>query len=334
MMKPASNAFRSTFQRCMALAALTIATAAGAQEYPHRPIRIVVPFPAGGLVDTVARHVASKLADALGQRALAVVVDNRGGAGGSLGTEMVARSAPDGYTLLMVVDTHAVNPHIYRSLRYNIFTDLAPISLVVKIPLVIVAHPSLPADSIKELVALAKSKPGALSYASAGGAGTAGHLAAEQFKLLAGIDMVHVPYNGGAPAIADLLGGQVQLSFIATSVTVPHVRANKLKAIALSGSRRSAALPNVPTTAESGFPQLDTGAWVGFLAPGGTPAPIVSRLSREVANVLKDPDIRGKLTEQAMDIVASTPAEFGAFVRSEHDKWGKLIKDANLNIAQ
>jgi tripartite-type tricarboxylate transporter receptor subunit TctC len=313
--------------------ALAIAAAAGAQEYPIKPIRIIVPFPPGGIVDTVARLVASKLPDALGQRGLPVVVDNRSGAGGSLGTEMVVKSAPDGYTLLMVVDTHAVNPHIYRSLRYNIFTDLAPISLVVKIPLVIVAHPSLPADSIKELVALAKSKPGALSYASAG-AGTAGHLAAEQFKLLAGIDIVHVPYKGGAPAITDLLGGQVQLSFIATSVTVPYVRANKLKALALSGTQRSAALPNVPTMAESGFPQLDTGSWVGFLAPARTPAAIVTRLSTEVANILKDPDIRGKLTEQAMDIVGSTPAQFGAFVRSEHDKWGKLIKDANLNIAQ
>jgi tripartite-type tricarboxylate transporter receptor subunit TctC len=333
MTKPASDTFGRTFRRYAILAALAIATAAGAQEYPNKPIRVIVPFPPGGLVDTVARLISSKLADALGQRGLPVVVDNRSGAGGSLGTEMVAKSAPDGYTLLMVVDTHAVNPHIYRSLRYNIFTDLAPISLVVKIPLVIVAHPSLPADSIKELVALAKSKPGALSYASAG-AGTAGHLAAEQFKLLAGIDIVHVPYKGGAPAITDLLGGQVQLSFIATSVTVPYVRANKLKALALSGTQRSAALPNVPTMAESGFPQLDTGSWVGFLAPARTPAAIVTRLSTEVANILKDPDVRGKLTEQAMDIVGSTPAQFGAFVRSEHDKWGKLIKDANLNIAQ
>ena len=333
MTKPASDTLDRTFRRYAILAALAIATTAGAQEYPNKPIRVIVPFPPGGLVDTVARLISSKLADAFGQRGLPVVVDNRSGAGGSLGTEMVAKSAPDGYTLLMVVDAHAVNPHIYRSLRYNIFTDLAPISLVVKIPLVIVAHPSLPADSIKELVALAKSKPGALSYASAG-AGTAGHLAAEQFKLLAGIDIVHVPYKGGGPAITDLLGGQVQLSFIATSVTVPYVRANRLRAIALSGTQRSAALPNVPTTAESGFPQLDTGSWVGFLAPAGTPAAIVSRLSSEVANILKDPDIRGKLTEQGMDIVGSTPAQFGAFIRSEHDKWGKLIKDANLNLAQ
>jgi tripartite-type tricarboxylate transporter receptor subunit TctC len=318
----------------MALAALMFATAAGAQGYPNRPIRIIVPFPAGGLVDTVARHVASKLADALGQHGLAVVIDNRSGASGTLGTEIVAKSAPDGYTLLMVVDAHAVNPHIYKNLRYNIFTDLAPISLVVKIPLVIVAHPSVPANSLKELVALAKSKPGTLTYASAGGAGTAGHLAAEQLKFLAGIDIVHVPYKGGAPAIADLLGGQVALSFIATSVTVPYVRANRLKAIAVSGSQRSSALHNVPTAAESGYPQLDTGSWVGFLAPAGTPKAIVSRLSAETANILKDADIKGKLTEQAMEIVGSTPEQFGLFVRAEHDKWGKLIKDANLDIAQ
>mgnify|MGYP001563314195 CR=1 FL=1 len=333
MMKPASNAFGRTFRRCAALAALTIAAAAGAQEYPTKPIRIVVAWPPGGMADTVARHVAPKLAGALGKRDLPVVVDNRGGASGSLGTDIVAKSAPDGYTLLVAIDTHAVYPHINRSLSYNIFTDLAPISLAVKIPLAIVAHPSLPANSVKELVILAKSKPGALSYAS-GGAGTAGHIAAEQFKLLAGIDIVHVPYKGGAPAIADLLGGQVQLSFIAVSGVFQHVRANKLKAIALSGTQRSAALPDVLTTAESGFPQLDSGPWAGFLAPAGTPAAIVSRLSSEIANILKDPDVRGKLTEQAMDVVGSTPERFGALIRSEHDKLGKLIKDANLNIAQ
>jgi tripartite-type tricarboxylate transporter receptor subunit TctC len=333
MMKSTCGTLVRTFRRYAALAALTIAAAAGAQEYPNKPIRIIVPFPPGGIVDTVARLVASKLPDALGQRSVPVVVDNRSGAGGSLGTEMVVKSAPDGYTLLMVVDAHAVNPHIYKSLRYNIFTDLAPISLLVKIPLVIVVHPSLPVASIKELVALAKRKPGALSYASAG-AGTAGHLAAEQFKLLTGIDIVHVPYKGGGPAITDLIGGQVQLSFIAASVTVPYVRANRLKAIALSGTRRSAALPNVPTAAESGFPQLDAASWVGFLTPAGTPAVIVSRLSSEAANILRDPNIRGKLTEQAMEIVASSPNEFGALIRSEHDKWGKLIRDANLNIAQ
>lgn len=332
MTKPASDTLGRTFRRCAALAALTFAAAAGAQEYPNKPIRIVVPLPPGGMVDIVARHVSSKLADALGHRGLPVVIDNRSGASGSLGTDIVAKSAPDGYTLLMAADMHAVNPHIYKGLRYNIFTDFAPVSLVVKIPLVIVIHPSLPANSIKELVALAKRKPGELGYASAG-VGNAGHLATEQFKLLAGIDIVHIPYKGGAVAITDLVGGRVQLMFGALNVILPYIRANKLKAIALSGTQRSAALPNVPIMAESGFPQLDTGAWVGFLAPAGTPAAIVPRLSTGVANILKDPDMRGKLTEQAMDIVGSTPGEFGSFIRSEHDKWGKLIKDANLNIA-
>lgn len=308
--------------------------ALAAEVYPVRPIRIVVPFPAGGLVDTVARQVAARMADALGQSQLAVVIDNRSGASGTVGTDIVAKSAPDGYTLLMVVDAHAVNPHIYKKLRYNIFSDLAPISLMVKIPLVVVAHPSVPVDTLKDLIALAKSKPGSLSYASAGGAGTAGHLAAEQLKLLAGIDIVHVPYKGGAPAIADLLGGQVQLSFIATSVTVPYVRANRLKAIVVSGSQRSAALPNVPSAAEAGYPQLDTGSWVGFLAPAATPRDIVSKLSTKTAGILREADIRSKLTEQAMEIVGSTPEQFAAFVRAEHDKWGRLIRDANLDIAQ
>ena len=332
--RPATRAIGNPLRWCVLLFFVMTITTVAAQDYPNRPIRIIVPFPAGGLVDTVARQVASRLADALGRPNLSVVIDNRSGAGGSVGTDIVAKSAPDGYTLLMIVDAHAVNPHIYKKLPYDIFTDLAPISLIVKIPLVIVAHPSVPADTLKELVALAKSKPGTLSYASAGGAGTAGHLAAEQLKLLAGIDIVHVPYKGGAPAIADLLGGQVQLSFIATSVTVPYVRANRLKAIAVSGNQRSSALPNVPTAAESGYPQLDTGSWVGFLAPGATPKAIVSRLSVQTAKILNDPDLRGKLTEQAMEIVGSTPEQFGLFVRAEHDKWGRLIKDAHLDIAQ
>ena len=315
------------------LASLAMAGALGAQEYPSKPIRIVVPFPAGGLVDTVTRHVSSKLPDALGQRGLNVIVDNRGGAGGTLGTAVVASAPPDGYTLLTVLDSHAVNPHIYKNLRFNIFTDLAPIAIVASSPLAIVTHPSLPATSLKQLVALARSKPGGLSYASPG-AGSSGHLNAEYLKLLARIDMVHVPYKGGAPAIADLVGGQVHLSVIAASVPVPYIRTNKLRALAVSGARRSGALPDVPTAAEGGFPQLDTGAWVGMLAPAATPPAIVSRLSSAVAAVLKEPDIRATLAEQALDVVASTPAEFARLIRAEHDKWGKLISEVKLNLAQ
>lgn len=320
--------------RCLALlTSLTMAGAVGAQEYPGKPIRIVVPFPAGGLVDTVTRHVSSKLPDALGTRGLNVIVDNRGGAGGTLGTAVAATAPPDGYTLLMVLDSHAVNPHIYKNLRFNIFNDFAPISIVATSPLAIVTHPSVPASTLKQLIALARSKPGALSYASPG-AGSSGHLNAEHLKLLAGIDMVHVPYKGGAPAIADLVGGQVHLSVIAASVPVPYVRTKKLRALAITGKQRSGALPDVPTAAEGGFPQLDTGAWVGLLAPAGTPPAIVSRLSSAVAAVLKEPDIRATLAEQALDVVASTPAEFAKLIRAEHDKWGKLITEAKLNLAQ
>jgi tripartite-type tricarboxylate transporter receptor subunit TctC len=320
--------------RCFAIAlGLALASAAAAQDYPSKPVRIVVPFPPGGLVDTVARHLASRLPDALGQRGSTVLVENRGGAAGTLGTGIVASAAPDGYTLLMVLDAHAVNPHVYKNLRYDIFTDFAPISILTNSPLVIVTHPSVPAKTVGELIALAKRKPGSLTYASPG-AGSSGHLAAEYFKLLAGIDMVHVPYKGGAPAIADLLGGQVHLSVIAATVPMPHIRAKKLRPIAVTGKQRSAVLPDVPTAAEAGFPQLDTGAWVGLLAPAGTAPAIVSRLSLAVGAVLKDPDIQAKLTEQALEVVASTPAEFGKLIRADYDKWGRLIKEAKLEIAQ
>ncbi len=317
-----------------ALGAALFAAAAVAQEYPSKPIRVIVAFPPGGVADTVARLVAAKLPEALGQPGQTMVIENRSGAGGVIGTDLLAKSAPDGYTLGVVIDTHAVNPHIYRKLPFDTFSGFAPVSLAATIPLAVMVNPSLPASSLKELAALAKSRPGALSYGSPGGAGTAGHLAAEQFKLIAGIDIVHVPYKGGAPAIADLLGGQVQLAIVAASGIVSHTRSGKLRALAVSGARRSPALPEVPTAAEAGFPQLDSGPWTGFLAPAGTPPAIVARLSREIARVLKDPAVSDKLTAQTMEIVGSTPEQFAAIIRAEHDKWGKLIKDANLNISQ
>ncbi|MBM3341480.1 MAG: tripartite tricarboxylate transporter substrate binding protein [Betaproteobacteria bacterium] len=306
---------------------------AAAQAYPSKPIRIVVPFPAGGLVDTVTRHIAARLPDGLGQKGITIVVDNRGGAAGTLGTAIVAAAPPDGYTLLMVLDSHAVNPHIYKNLRFNIFTDFAAVAGVANSPLVVVTHPSLPVKKLQELITLARTKPAALTYASPG-AGSSGHLAAEQLKLLARIDMLHVPYKGGAPALADLLGGQVHLSVMAAAVPVPHIRTNKLRALAVTGAQRSGALPGIPTAAEAGFPQLDSGAWVGLLAPAGTPPAIVSRLSAAVAGLLKEPDNRTMLAEQALDVVASTPAEFGALIRAEHDKWGRLIEAAKLKITQ
>ncbi len=316
-------------RRVAALAlAVTAVASAQAQDYPSKPIRMIVPFPPGGVVDIVARQVSAKLSESLGQP---VIIENRGGASGSVGTDVAAKAPADGYNGLFVFDTHAVNPHIYKRLRFDTFADFAPVSLLVRIPLVIAVHPSVPAKSLRELVALARSKPDSLSYASVG-AGSSGHLAAEQFKLLADIKMVHVPYKGGGPATADLIGGQVPVAFLAAGVLMPHIRSEKVRAIAVTGTKRSAALPNVPTAAEAGYPQLDAGAWVGLVMPAGTPSAIVARLNSEVTKAIKDPAVAEKLSEQAMEVVGSLPEELALFVRAEHDKWGEVIKRANLNI--
>jgi len=301
-----------------------------AQTFPSKPIQIVVPFAPGGVVDVTARQLGQKLSEALGQ---SVLVDNKGGAGGSIAAEAVAKAAPDGHTLLMAFDTHAVNPHIYKNLRYDTFKDFAPVTMVGTIPLLLAAPPTLAADNLAGVIRLAKAKPGALSYGSVG-AGSSGHLAMEQFKLLAGVDMLHVPFKGGAPAVTALMGNQVELLMFAAAAAVPLVQSGKVKAIAVSGTRRASVMPQVPTMAEAGFPQFNSGAWMGLLAPAGTPPAVIQRLNAEVAKALKDPELIKRLGAQAIELSHSTPDEFGAFVRSEHDKWGKLIKDAKLNIQQ
>ncbi len=325
------------FESCRAVAAVaavaTVATVSlsspvQAQGYPSKPVRLLVPFPPGGVVDIVARQVSAKMSENMGQP---IVIENRGGASGSIGTDVASKAAPDGYTGLFVFDTHAVNPHIYKSLRFDTLKDFAPVSLLVHIPLVIAAHPGVAAKSLPELVALAKAKPDSLSYASVG-SGSSGHLAAEQFKLLADVKMVHVPYKGGGPATADLLGGQVPLAFLAAGVLMPHIRAEKVKALAVTGPRRSPAMPDVPTAIEAGYKALDAGAWVGLVMPAGTPQPIVDRLNQEVVRAVQDPVVKAKLAEQAMEVVGGTPAAFGTFIRAEHDKWGWLIREARLNI--
>ena len=310
--------------------ALAAAGLAGAQDYPNKPVRIVVPFPPGGIVDIGARQLGQKMSESLGQP---VVIENRAGAGGSIGTDFVAKAPGDGYTLLMAFDTHAVNPHVYKGLRFDIFKDFAPVSLVGRIPLVFAAHPSFPANSIPELVKMAKAKPGSLTYGSVG-AGSSGHLAAEQFKLLAGIDLLHVPFKGGAPALTALMGEQVQLIVFAAGAAVPHIKAGKVKGLAVTGRQRSAAMPGVPTMVEAGYPQLDSGAWMGIVAPAGTPAAVIARLQSEIAKAARDPVVAARLGDQAVELVGSSPEEFGAFIRAEHDKWGKLIRVARLNLDQ
>ena len=306
------------------------ASAAVAQDYPSKPLRAIVPFPPGGVVDTVARQVASKMSESMGQQ---VVVGNRAGASGSIGTALAAKAPRDGYTILFAFDTHAVNPHIYKNLAFDTLKDFEPVSLVVKIPLAIAAAANVPASNLRELVALAKANPGKYSYASVG-AGSSGHLAAEQLKLLSGIELVHVPYKGGGPAVADLLGGQIPFAFLAAGVVTQHIRSGKLKGLALTSAQRSAALPNVPTTAEEGFPQFDSGAWVGVVVPAGTPAGVIARLNTEVVKAARDPAVSSKLSDQTMVVMASTPAQLDEFIRAEHDKWGRLIREAKLNLGE
>ncbi len=313
------------------LLTLSMSATSLAQGFPNKPIRLVIPFAPGGVVDTTARVIGPKLSEALGQP---VLIDNKSGAGGTLAAEFVVNSAPDGHTLLFAFDSHAVNPHIYKTdLRYDTFKDLAPVSFIGSIPLLLATSPAFPANDIAAFINVARSKPGTISYASVG-AGSSGHLAAEQLKLLGKFDMLHIPYKGGAPALSALMGEQVQLIVFAAGAGVPLVRGGKIKALAVSGKRRSSALPNVPTMAEAGYPQLDSGAWMGLLAPVNTPAAVISRLNAEIGKVLKDPELIKRLADQAVDLSGSTPEEFGALVRAEHDKWGKVIKDANLNVSQ
>lgn len=311
------------------LTAAVLATAAHAQSFPDKPVQLIVPFPPGGIVDITARSVGAKMQESTGQPVLVV---NRAGAGGSIGTDFVAKSAADGYTLLMAFDTHAVNPHVYKTLPFDTMRDFAPVSMVGRIPLVFAAGGGSPKD-VAELVRMAKAKPGSIAYGSVG-AGSSGHLAAEQFKLLAGVDMLHVPFKGGAPALTALMGDQVQLIVFAAGAAVPHIKSGKVRGLAVTGKNRSPAIPDVPTMAEQGYPQLDSGAWMGIVAPAKTPRAVIDKLQLEIAKAVKDPVIAGRLADQAVELAASSPEDFAAFIRAEHDKWGKLIREAKLDLTQ
>ena len=310
--------FRLCLCACLGLGAAP----AGAQVYPSKPIRMIVPFAPGGGTDILARIIGQQLADAWGQ---AVNVENRAGASGNLGTELVARSVPDGHTLVMAINTHAVNASLYSKLPFDPVKDFAPVILTATTANILVVHPSVPANSVQELIALAKAQPGKLNYAS-GGSGTTSHLAAELFKTMAGVEMVHVPYKGGGAAYTDLISGQVQLYFVGIPGTLQYLKAGRLRALGVTTLRRSPAAPEVPTIAESGLPGFSATTWWGILAPAGTPQPIIARIDFEVARILKLPEVRAKLDAQGFEPVASTPESFGAFMRSEIELWARAVK--------
>jgi len=304
------------------------ASAANAQTYPNRPIRMVVPFAPGGGSDISARVLADGLTEALGQT---LVVDNRPGAGSILGTDIVAKANPDGYTTLLGNISMAFNTAIYKKLPYDAVKDFIPISLVTDQPNILVAHPSLAAKSFKEFLALAAAQPGKLTYGSAGiGAGT--HLAMEMLMMSRKLDLVHVPYKGTGPALTALLGNQISVFFSTYASALPHVRADRLRAYAVTSTKRTRTLPDVPTVAESGFPGYEYSTWYGFLAPAGTPRAIVEKLSKAAVGVLKSDKTRERYIAQGMDPLASTPAEYSAYLKTEIAKWTKVVRAAKLPL--
>ena len=312
----------------LATLATAYALAAGAQNYPTKPVRIVVPFPAGGGVDLTARTVGQKLTDYLGQQ---VVIDNRAGAAGTIGAEHVAKSAPDGYTLLVAgPGSVAVAPLLFPKLGYNPLKDLAPITMLVTMPYIIVAHPSVPAKNAAELIALAKANPGKLNMAS-GGAGTGQHLAGEFFNVLAGIKMIHIPYKGTAPAIADIMGGHADLTFSDPSV-LPQLQAGRLKVLGVSGTKRYPPLSNVPSVNESGLPGFDALNWYPLMAPAGTPRDLVMKLNTEAIKALNSPDVRDKLMAQGLIPAPMSPEQLGQFIREDYERWARVIKAANVKL--
>jgi tripartite-type tricarboxylate transporter receptor subunit TctC len=305
------------------LLALLLAAPVHAQQYPTRPVRFVVPFAPGGSVDTLARTISPRLAEALGQQ---VVVDNRSGGNGNIGMEIVAQSRPDGHTgLLGYIANLAIFPSLVKSLPYDPVKDYAPVTQVATSPNVLTAHPSVPAKSLKELIALAKTKPGTVTFASTGVA-SVGHLTGELLNTLAGVKMTHVPYKGGGQAIIDLLGGHVNVMFSGFSAAMPHIKSGKIRALAVTGAQRSPALAETPTLAEQGFPGVEATAWYGVLLPAATPRPIVTRLHSEITKILKVPDVVQRLDPLGFEIVASTPEEFGAYIKSEIRKWEKVVR--------
>jgi tripartite-type tricarboxylate transporter receptor subunit TctC len=315
------------YQRTLWLLAALAATGAHAQTYPSKPLRIIVPFAAGGGADLVARTVGAKLTESLGQP---VVVDNRTGAAGTIGADIAAKSPADGHTLLLGSNGPlAINPSLYAKLPYDASRDFAAVVLVTVMPFLLVTHPSLPVKSVKELVALAKAKPGELNYASPG-SGSSTHLANELLKSMTGMSIAHVPYKGVAPAATDLISGQVQMMSGDLSTLLPHVKSGRMRPLAVTSARRSALLPHMPTVAESGVPGYDASGWFGVLVPAGTPAAVVERLNASIVKGVAAADARERLAALGGDVATGTPADFAAHLRAESAKWGKVIRTVGL----
>jgi tripartite-type tricarboxylate transporter receptor subunit TctC len=307
---------------------LFAATAASAQGWPSKPIRWIVPYPPGGSLDIISRILQNRISEGLGQP---IVIESRAGAGGAVGTAEVARSAPDGYTFLFTLSSHTLNPLLYK-LNYDVERDFAPVSLIVSIPQLLAVNPSTPFKSINDVVAAARAQPGKLSFASAGN-GTPSHIAGELLKLKTGIDLLHVPYKGGGPAVTDTLGGQVPMLFLTAAVVMVHARAGKLRPLAVTTLKRSPGAPEVPTVAEAlGLPDYEVDSWVALFAPAKTAPSVIARMQKEIARVVQLPDVRPKLIEQTADPVASSPEELDRVVKTELKKWAEVVRSAKIKI--
>jgi len=311
----------------MAIASIAATTPAAA-AYPEQPIRLVVGFSAGGTTDVVARIVGKEVGEALGQP---VVVENRPGAGSNIGAEMVARAKPDGYTLYMVAVTSAINQTLYKNIRFNLVDDFAPVALAVRVPNVLVVNPDLPVKSVKELVDYAKKNPGKLNFASSG-SGTSIHMAGELFKQLADIDVVHIPYKGSSPAVTDLIGGQVDFMFDNMPSSWPQVEGGKLRALAVTTAERSKAAPDLPTMQEEGFPTFDVSSWFGVIAPKGTPDDVVEKLNKAIRDALAKPAVQSQMDDLGAIVADTTPEQFGDFIKSEVENWGKVVTASGATV--
>ena len=320
---------RAMFQVLSACVFATTIHDVGAQSYPNKPVKMIVTFAAGGGADFMGRLIGQKLTETMGQP---VIVDNRAGAGGAIGNEAVAKAPPDGYTLLLgAAGPLVISPALYAKMSYDVVKDLAPVTLLAHVPFALCAHPSVPAATVKELIALAKRTPGKLNFGSSGTAG-APHLAGELFKASAGVDLLHVPYKGLAPAITDLIGGQLDLIFADVNLVKPHVEGKRIRGLAVTGATRSAILPQLPTVSEAALPGYQAGTWYGVLAPAGVSREIIAKLHAEIIRILGSAEIKERLATQGAEPAGNTPEQFAAMIRAELDKWAKVVKAANIKL--